>query len=82
MLVGNGADDAEGAVPMTREPETGGRAAADHPHRLADLDLPPISPRLYNQDLAPTMRAGRRWSAYNIFTLWANDVHSLATTPS
>ena len=44
---------------------------------LADPDLPSISDRLYNQDLAPTMRAGRRWSSYNIFTLWANDVHSL-----
>lgn len=39
--------------------------------------LPPTSPKLYNQDLAPTMATGRRWSAYNIFTLWANDVHSL-----
>ncbi|AUH70401.1 nitrate reductase [Gordonia sp. YC-JH1] len=36
-----------------------------------------VSPALYNADLAPTKRAGRRWSAYNIFTLWANDVHSL-----
>ncbi len=44
------------------------------------LDLPndsPTSPRLYNQDLAPTQAIGRRWSAYSIFTLWANDVHSL-----
>ncbi len=40
-------------------------------------DLSDVSPRLYNADLAPTKRAGRRWSAYNIFTLWANDVHSL-----
>ena len=40
-------------------------------------DLPPISPRLYNQDLAPTKAEGRRWSGYNIFALWANDVHSL-----
>ena len=37
----------------------------------------PLSPRLYNEDLAPTKKAGRTWSAYNIFTLWANDVHSL-----
>lgn len=37
----------------------------------------PISNRLYNADLAPTKRAGRSWSSYNIFTLWANDVHSL-----
>ena len=41
------------------------------------VDLPPISERLYNQDLAPTKAAGRRWSGYNIFALWANDVHSL-----
>ena len=37
----------------------------------------PLSTRLYNEDLAPTKKAGRTWSAYNIFTLWANDVHSL-----
>ncbi|GAB3519737.1 NCS1 family nucleobase:cation symporter-1 [Arthrobacter monumenti] len=36
-----------------------------------------VSPRLYNYDLAPTKKAGRRWGSYNIFTLWANDVHSL-----
>ncbi|SJM56874.1 Hydantoin permease [Gulosibacter sp. 10] len=36
-----------------------------------------ISPRLYNRDLAPTTRTGRTWSAYSIFTLWANDAHSL-----
>lgn len=36
-----------------------------------------VSPNLYNQDLAPSKRAGRTWSAYNIFALWANDVHSL-----
>ena len=36
-----------------------------------------LSPRLYNRDLAPTRTRGRRWSAYNIFTLWASDVHSL-----
>lgn len=40
-------------------------------------DLSMVSPKLYNADLAPTKRAGRRWSTYNIFTLWANDVHSL-----
>ncbi|MFP5347938.1 MAG: NCS1 family nucleobase:cation symporter-1 [Actinomycetes bacterium] len=39
--------------------------------------LPTMSPRLYNEDLAPTQREGRRWRAYSIFTLWANDVHSL-----
>lgn len=36
-----------------------------------------ISPSLYNLDLAPTKIAGRRWTSYSIFTLWANDVHSL-----
>ncbi|WP_125617091.1 NCS1 family nucleobase:cation symporter-1 [Specibacter cremeus] len=36
-----------------------------------------LSANLFNQDLAPTKKEGRRWSAYSIFTLWANDVHSL-----
>lgn len=36
-----------------------------------------LSPKLYNRDLAPTTKAGRTWSSYSIFTLWANDVHSL-----
>lgn len=35
------------------------------------------SSALYTRDLAPTKREGRRWGAYNVFTLWANDVHSL-----
>jgi len=35
------------------------------------------SARLYNDDLAPTLKADRQWSTYNVFTLWANDVHSL-----
>lgn len=26
-----------------------------------------ISPRLYNQDLAPTKREGRKWTSYSIF---------------
>lgn len=36
-----------------------------------------ISPALYNPDLAPTGKQGRTWGAYSLFTLWANDVHSL-----
>ena len=36
-----------------------------------------VDPSLYNHDLAPTKRQGRKWSAYNFFALWANDVHSL-----
>ena len=48
------------------------------PESASDVPgLPDISERLYNQDLAPTKREGRRWSSYSIFTLWANDVHSL-----
>ena len=35
------------------------------------------SPRLYNNDLAPVSRHNRPWQAYHVFTLWANDVHSL-----
>ncbi|MEP6814737.1 MAG: NCS1 family nucleobase:cation symporter-1 [Marmoricola sp.] len=35
------------------------------------------SPALYNRDLAPTTRSGRTWHSYSLFTLWANDVHSL-----
>ncbi|HJF76968.1 MAG TPA: NCS1 family nucleobase:cation symporter-1 [Brevibacterium linens] len=36
-----------------------------------------ISPRFYNADLAPARKEGRSWTAYSVFTLWANDVHSL-----
>ncbi|TCP56811.1 NCS1 family nucleobase:cation symporter-1 [Tamaricihabitans halophyticus] len=36
-----------------------------------------IDPSLYNADLAPIKQKGRTWRAYNIFTLWASDVHSL-----
>jgi nucleobase:cation symporter-1, NCS1 family len=42
------------------------------------VDVPPASSaRLYSYDLAPTKKEGRRWGSYNVFTLWANDVHSL-----
>lgn len=44
----------------------------------ADGHLPEgVDGSLYNTDLAPSRREGRTWRAYNIFTLWANDVHSL-----
>ena len=36
-----------------------------------------ISPRFYNADLAPCQKEGRSWTAYSVFSLWANDVHSL-----
>ncbi|MGK4219210.1 NCS1 family nucleobase:cation symporter-1 [Kocuria marina] len=47
------------------------------PRPVAVEPPPDTSDRLYNVDLAPTSRHGRTWSAYSIFTLWANDVHSL-----
>lgn len=45
----------------------------------SDTELNPyeLSATLYNNDLAPTTKKGRTWSSYSIFTLWANDVHSL-----
>ncbi|MFE3255322.1 NCS1 family nucleobase:cation symporter-1 [Nocardia sp. NPDC059091] len=53
-------------------------AANPRPADAAGVAFAPgLSTRLYNRDLAPTRRAGRRWSGYSIFTLWANDVHSL-----
>lgn len=53
------------ALDSTRPPETATPADAA------------TSSVLYTYDLAPTKREGRRWGAYNVFTLWANDVHSL-----
>lgn len=52
-------------------------AAAEANARAQSEGLAAVSPRLYNQDLAPTKREGRKWTSYSIFTLWANDVHSL-----
>ncbi|MEZ5212030.1 NCS1 family nucleobase:cation symporter-1 [Gordonia sp. (in: high G+C Gram-positive bacteria)] len=58
--------------------DDGVHAAADALIPPDAIEVPPgASAELYNVDLAPTQRAGRRWSGYNIFTLWANDVHSL-----
>lgn len=48
-----------------------------HAGELHEALPPGVSPKLYNQDLAPSKRQGRTWTAYNIFALWANDVHSL-----
>ncbi|MFD3947562.1 NCS1 family nucleobase:cation symporter-1 [Streptomyces sp. NPDC058579] len=49
-------------------------AVEDRPPRTATGAASSV---LYTYDLAPTKREGRRWGAYNVFTLWANDVHSL-----
>ncbi len=35
------------------------------------------SSSLYNKDLAPTARANKKWSWFEIFNVWANDVQSL-----
>lgn len=42
-----------------------------------DALAPVCDERLYNYDIAPSKKEGRTWSSYNIFALWANDVHSL-----
>jgi NCS1 family nucleobase:cation symporter-1 len=67
-MTGPGTSDRSAAAP------TGERVAAV-PVTPDGADAP--SPRLYNRDLAPTTVEGRSWKAYNIFTLWAVDVHSL-----
>ncbi|MET9255498.1 NCS1 family nucleobase:cation symporter-1 [Streptomyces sp. NPDC003717] len=51
--------------------------ALEDRHPATRTGEPATSPELYTYDLAPTRREGRRWGAYNVFTLWANDVHSL-----
>lgn len=68
--------------PHLADPEPGGvgdpALAALSGAGGGDVPLPEgVSPRLYNADLAPTTKKGRTWHAYSIFTLWANDVHSL-----
>lgn len=68
--------DAQQPVPpeLVLHPAAGNDALCDAASRTSGQ---PISPSLYNVDLAPTKRQGRRWTGYSIFTLWANDVHSL-----
>ncbi|WP_446665653.1 NCS1 family nucleobase:cation symporter-1 [Flexivirga sp. B27] len=48
-------------------------------HDTADTDavITVCDNRLYNYDIAPAKKEGRTWGSYNIFALWANDVHSL-----
>ncbi|WP_327351891.1 NCS1 family nucleobase:cation symporter-1 [Streptomyces sp. NBC_01304] len=52
-------------------------AVYDRPATVTVDGPPRTSPGLYSPDLAPTKKEGRRWGAYNVFTLWGNDVHSL-----
>jgi len=42
-----------------------------------DLRLTAPDASLYNADLAPLPHAGRRWGAFEIFNVWANDIQSL-----
>lgn len=64
-----------GAAPWGTTTPEGSRAPIDP---APTHEVPPgVSPKLYNRDLAPTTKEGRTWHAYSIFTLWANDVHSL-----
>ena len=54
-------------------------SALDQPLPDAGLAQPlQLSPRLHNNDLAPTRAEGRRWGKYSIFALWTNDVHNIA----
>lgn len=69
--IGPTSDAGPGAGEPTGTAESPSSAFPSRPIPVA------LSPRLYNRDLAPTQRSGRSWSAYSIFTLWANDVHSL-----
>lgn len=57
--------------------QTSGSPTTSGEHQPADDATGAASPRLYSYDLAPTKKQGRRWGPYNVFTLWANDAHSL-----
>ena len=78
----NGATSSHGFLqdfPRTTE-QAGGRPEPGRLHAPPGVPHEPRSDtrdRLYNVDLAPTSRYGRTWSAYSIFTMRANDVHSL-----
>ncbi|MFD7450554.1 NCS1 family nucleobase:cation symporter-1 [Kitasatospora sp. NPDC059827] len=50
-------------------------APAAAPGTIPGSVLARYSPRLYNEDLAPTIE--RRWGAFSIFNVWTSDVHSL-----
>lgn len=43
----------------------------------SDLVIRKIDPSLYNEDLAPLPPEKRKWSWFEIFNVWANDVQSL-----
>ena len=51
---------------MSTEPET---------RHGADVVPAWASPRLYNEDLAPTTE--RTWGTYSLFAMWMSDVHSI-----
>lgn len=77
-----GIDVSSGPPRHPAGPEPWGTGAPEQQRAPHDPEpshaVPPgASPALYNRDLAPTTRSGRTWHAYSIFTLWANDAHSL-----
>src|ERR671936_1012708 len=41
----------------------------------ADRAMPPPSPRLINEDLAPAKE--RHWGTWHLFCMWMSDVHSI-----
>ena len=69
--------ETDGPTPLSGQPVQAATATDDLCEAASAAAGRDISPSLYNTDLAPTKRQGRRWTAYSIFTLWANDVHSL-----
>lgn len=40
-----------------------------------NIAIPGSSPRLYNEDLAPTN--SRKWGFYSLFAMWMSDIHSI-----
>jgi NCS1 family nucleobase:cation symporter-1 len=69
--------ETDGPTPLSGQPVQAATTTDDLCEAASAAAGRDISPSLYNTDLAPTKRQGRRWTAYSIFTLWANDVHSL-----
>src|ERR671927_871577 len=41
----------------------------------ADRAMPPPSPRLINEDLAPAKE--RNWGTWHLFAMWMSDIHSI-----
>lgn len=46
---------------------------------MVELSETGLDPRLYNQDLAPTRIAQRKWTTFNYATLWIGMAHNIPT---